>query len=267
MVIRGSLLLAGIVSALSVLLVLAASVTGAIWLRGDEIAFVSYHDVNPEIVLLDVNHDLTRSLTPDGSYNVAPAWSPDGQWIAFASDREGKRSIYVMDALGGNLRRVSDTKEFYSLPRWSADGKRVLYTALNENPTPVYSVNLDGSDVQRTVPTLAHHVGETIDPASNVRDVSHTRSPDGSRIAFLTYRDQGWAIYIGRDQASRDVHLLVKVGIFTEAPTWSPDGSQVAYIGLGDGRADLYVVDVDGSPTPRRLTFSQVIDASPVWRP
>ena len=48
---------------------------------------------------------------------------------------------------------------------------------------------------------------------------------------------------------------------------FGPDG--FLYIGLGDGRADLYVVDVDGEGehTPHRLTFSQVIDASPVWRP
>src|ERR1051325_8347339 len=92
----------------SVLLVLAASAAGAYWLRGDEIAFVSYRAINPDIVLLDVDHDLARPVTHDGSYNVAPAWSPDGHWLAFASDRDGRRSIYVMDAVGGNQRRITE---------------------------------------------------------------------------------------------------------------------------------------------------------------
>jgi TolB protein len=109
--------------------------------------------------------------------------------------------------------------------------------------------------------------GVSFDPDSEVTDVSRSRSPDGSRIAFLTYRDRGWAIYISQKESRAAARLLVKVGIFTEAPVWSPDGKRVAYIGLGDGSADLYVVDVDGENVPQRLTFSQVIDASPVWRP
>src|SRR3954468_17448829 len=163
MITKLSMLLAGIVSTISVLLLLAASVAGATWLHSDEIAFVSYHNINPDIVLLDVNHDLTHSLTRDGSYNVAPSWSPDGQWIAFASDREGKRNIYVMDALGGHFHRVSDANGFYSLPRWSADGQRLIFTALNENPTATYTVNLDGNDLQRITPVVDVRNAVTVD--------------------------------------------------------------------------------------------------------
>src|SRR4051812_49490285 len=93
---------------LFVLLVGSAMVAGATFLRGDEIAFASYRDLNPDIFLVDVDHGLTRNLTDNRAYDVMPAWSPDGDWIAFASDRDGKRHIYVMDALGEHLRRLTD---------------------------------------------------------------------------------------------------------------------------------------------------------------
>ncbi|MBI1257310.1 MAG: hypothetical protein GC204_07555 [Chloroflexi bacterium] len=262
-----SLLFAAMGGAICVLLLVCARIAGATWLSSDEIIFVSYRAINPDLVLLDVDHDLTHTLTRDNAYNVAPAWSPDGQWIAFASDREGRRSIYLMDAIGGNLRRLTDNNGFYSLPRWSTSGDRLLFSALNENPPATYSVKLDGSDMQRLDGFEPKRGGVSFDPDSELTDVSRSRSPDGSRIAFLTYRDRAWGIYISQKESRLEARLLVTVGIFTEAPIWSPDGRRVAYIGLGDGFADLYVVNVDGDSAPRRLTFSQVIDSSPVWRP
>ena len=164
MVTRLFMLLAGIIGTICVLLLVCAMLSGATWLSSDEIVFVSFRAINPDLVLLDVDHDLAHGLIHDGAYNVAPAWSPDGQWIAFASDREGRRNIYLVDAVGGNLRRLTDGSGFYSQPRWSATGDRLIFSALNENPPATYSVNLDGSDLQRVADFEPKRGGVSFDP-------------------------------------------------------------------------------------------------------
>ncbi len=67
-----------------------------------------------EVVLLDAAGAVVKYLTqPPPTYehpgrpapnNVAPAWSPDGQWVLFLSDRDGAWRLYVMNADGSEQR-------------------------------------------------------------------------------------------------------------------------------------------------------------------
>jgi Tol biopolymer transport system component/serine/threonine protein kinase/tetratricopeptide (TPR) repeat protein len=50
-------------------------------------------------------------------------------------------------------------------------------------------------------------------------------------------------------------------------PRVSPDGSQIAFSSNRDGKAEIYVMNADGSGGPRRLTFNQVEDTAPSWSP
>ncbi len=252
---------------LTLLLVVGAVIAGATWLRGDELAYVSYPLINPDIYLIDLAHDLPFDLTHDSAYDVAPAWSPDGKWLAFASDRDGKRNVYVMDAFGGSLRRITDGSQWFSQPRWSADGKRLIFTALNQPPGTLYSVNFDGSSLHPLTDADHPLSGITLDLAYDPGSISHARAPDGSRIAFMTFRNQNWGIYISPNEGRQPARLLVNIGGFTEAPAWSPDGKRMAYIAQSGSTTDLFVVDVDDGGAPRRLTFTRAPDASPAWRP
>ncbi len=256
-----------IVSLISSLLVGGAMLAGTSFLRGGEIAYASYYDFNPDIFLIDVDHGLTRNLTHNAAYDVSPAWSPDGRWIAFASDRSGRRSIYVMDALGGSVRRLTTDDGSYTQPRWSSDGKRLIFNAFRTLPGVFYSINFDGTDLQPLNVQRNPTGGIQLDIAYDPGSVNRARAPDGSRIAFLTYREQGWGIYLSADQSLRDAHLLASVGYFTEAPVWSPDSKRIAYIALREGSSDLYVIDADGSGAPRRLTTNHSVDTSPAWKP
>ncbi len=262
-----SLIGTGIVGALSLLLLGAALVAGRLVLPSTEIAYVSYRDLDPDIYLTDLDHALTRNLTRSASYDIAPAWSPDGEWLAFASDRDGKRNIYIMDHLGSRLRRLTTQDGVFTLPRWSTDGQSLVFIALNENPSGIYTIRLDGSGLERLNDPASPNAALTLDLALDPGSIARSRSPDGSRIAFMTYRDQGWGIYLSADATRRDASLLVTTGYPTEAPVWSPDGSQMAYIAQVSGSTDLFIVAVDDPREPLRLTFSRSFEASPAWRP
>ncbi|CAG0947439.1 partial Tol-Pal system protein TolB, partial [Anaerolineae bacterium] len=49
-------------------------------------------------------------------------------------------------------------------------------------------------------------------------------------------------------------------------PTWSPDGTQIAFYDDAYGRADIWVINADGSNL-RQLTFFNSWDGHPAWSP
>jgi TolB protein len=77
---------------------------------------------NREIILLDLDGAILAQPTLGGN-NLAPSFSPDGEWIAFTSyqDRYGEDDgceIYVMRKDGNDLRRLTDNDYCDWQPRW-----------------------------------------------------------------------------------------------------------------------------------------------------
>lgn len=50
-------------------------------------------------------------------------------------------------------------------------------------------------------------------------------------------------------------------------PAWSPDGTRIAFRSDRDGNGEIYVMDVDGSSAPSRLTNYPEDDYYPAWAP
>src|SRR5262249_13801398 len=67
---------------------------------GKQIAFVSNHEGNPEIYVINADGADQKRLTNDPHSDISPSWSPDGKHITFDSDRSGNYDIYVMNADG-----------------------------------------------------------------------------------------------------------------------------------------------------------------------
>ena len=96
--------------------------------RGDRIAYVRQMHDHWEIWSMTPDGTDQRRLTPVGTVagepvynNVAPAWSPDGQYIAFLTDRAGEWRVYVMRAGGTGQRQLLDVPVSYEF-----NGDRVL---------------------------------------------------------------------------------------------------------------------------------------------
>ena len=89
-------------------------------------------------------------------------------------------------------------------------------------------------------------------------------SPDGSRIAFVSYRAGGPEIWVaGRDGSG--LQQITSLG----APEllvggWSPDGARVVFDAPIAGNDDVYVVGADGGHM-RRLTSESSVDGVVSW--
>jgi TolB protein len=93
-------------------------------------------------------------------------------------------------------------------------------------------------------------------------------SPDGTRIAFTSNREDNIDIYVV-DVDGQNLRQITDGPESEFAPSWSPDGTRIAYIAGTDDVNDLYIVDADGGNTLRVTTDLRVYGHSdePLWSP
>jgi Tol biopolymer transport system component len=82
--------------------------------------------MNAEIYTTPATVGIQTRLTHNGTPDIEPTWSPDGEQIAyFSTDRS---EIWVMNADGSAQRRLFRSKENEGwAPAWSPDGKRIAF--------------------------------------------------------------------------------------------------------------------------------------------
>lgn len=76
-------------------------------------------------------------------------------------------------------------------------------------------------------------------------------SPDGSKIAFASYRDGNWEIYVMNVNGSDQTRLTFRPEWGDGSPAWSPDGSKIAFASSDPvvpwEPASVFVMEADGS--------------------
>ncbi|MDI5932972.1 Tol-Pal system beta propeller repeat protein TolB [Halomonas sp. M4R5S39] len=90
-------------------------------------------------------------------------------------------------------------------------------------------------------------------------------SPDGDKLAYVSFETERPAIYIQNLASGQRVRATSFEGI-NGAPAWSPDGRKLAMSLSKDGQPEIYVMDV-GSDNFQRLTNNSSIDTEPSWAP
>jgi WD40 repeat protein len=87
-------------------------------------------------------------------------------------------------------------------------------------------------------------------------------SPDGRLIAVA---GAGGDVFV-LNTASALLTALTQHPARDWAPAWSPDGGRIAFASERDGRAELYLMNADGS-SPVRVTDGAGFTGSPAWSP
>ena len=93
--------------------------------------------------------------------------------------------------------------------------------------------------------------------------LSPSWSPDGRRLAYVSFESGNSAIYI-QDIATGAREKVASFRGINGAPSFSPDGRQLALTLSRSGNPEIYVMDL-GSRSLRQLTNTSAIDTEPVW--
>jgi len=95
--------------------------------------------------------------------------------------------------------------------------------------------------------------------------MSPSWSPDGKKMAYVSFERKSAAIYI-QTLATGDRQRVAEFPGINGAPAWSPDGTKLALTLSKDGSPDIYVLNLV-TRSLIKLTKSYAIDTEPTWSP
>jgi len=95
--------------------------------------------------------------------------------------------------------------------------------------------------------------------------MSPSWSPDGTRLAYVSFESGNSAIYVQDIIHGTRSRISGQAGI-NSAPAWSPDGRYLALTLSAAGSADIYLMDM-GTRDIKRLTSASSIDTEACWMP
>ncbi len=100
---------------------------------------------------------------------------------------------------------------------------------------------------------------------SNEPIISPAWSPNGKRIAYVSFQNKKPIVYV-QDVEVPKQNVVANFKGSNSAPAWAPDGSKLAVALSRDGNSQVYQINPDGS-NPRRLSNSNGIDTEPNYSP
>lgn len=235
--------------------------TGWLAISSDPTGAFSFPDGNSDIYLIRADGSGRTQLTTASGNDFSPAWSPDGAEIIFRTTREGNDEIYVMNADGSgqtNLSRSPATEE--RGPDWSPDGQQIALASLQGAILDIFVMPIHLAQPSEYSSTWANLTDDSLGG-----DEYPDWSPDGTRIAFHSYRDGNWEIYVMNADGTGQTRLTYNPEEDTY-PAWSPDGTRLIFSSARVGYTDIYIINVDGTGL-RPLTSDPAPEYDPTWSP
>lgn len=95
--------------------------------------------------------------------------------------------------------------------------------------------------------------------------MSPTWSPDGNKIAYVSFEEKRPQIFIQDIYTTARTRITNYPGI-NSSPAFSPDGTKMAMVLSKDGNPEIYVMDL-ASKRLERITRNRAIDTEPEWTP
>lgn len=254
-----------------------------------------------DVYLVERDGSGLRPLVSNPYVDVAPRWSPAGDWISFIRfpgwGETPWTAVVLVRPDGTDEHALMDTTSVDFDPSWSPDGSRVLFTTQRTGPRRIATILPDGSDI------LVYDGGD--------QPAWPEWSPDGSAIAFIDWAggtQDAWVVaadgsslvqasggmgeVVATSWSPSSASLVFDAGVgdsevyrvnpdgtelsnlsnhagLDEQARWSPDGSMILFSSDRDGPQDIYVMSPDGGRVRRlhRTDNPSVHAYAPLWNP
>ncbi|HSR50148.1 MAG TPA: hypothetical protein VLV83_04925, partial [Acidobacteriota bacterium] len=190
----------------------------------------------------------------------SPALSPDGNKVAFIWNGEDPAGdLYLRMVEAESLLRLTRTPQPERLPAWSPDGRSIAFQRGQGDDCSLYTVSALGGPARRL----------TGCSPKGLWSLSWT--PDGRGLLLSEPSDKGALAIFLLDLQSLERRQLTRPPKGRQGDleaVLSPDGRRLAFLrSVIFGISDLYLLDLQESAQPRRLTFDALKTGGVDWSP
>jgi Tol biopolymer transport system component len=237
---------------------------------GRTLAFIRSSDFRAELYLLPVSNALepmgeARQI-PLGQPSYAPAWTEDGREIVFGSFRQG---LWRIGVSGSASRSAEPARLPFGDNAWypaiSRRGHRLAYSNASPTNVSIWRMAAPGGPGARDVTRARSSDRSLISSTQN--DLTPQFSPDGRRIAFVSYRSGNSEVWVCNSDGSSPVQVTSFRGPEVTTPRWSPDGRRIAFIDVAPGKPwRIYLVSAQAG-RPEAPLADQHNQMDTTWSP